>query len=184
MLWDDFINSMWHDWKGKLPSQDRLDNPEWVKTWLAEHALPALSYPEPAELAELKRFRGALLSIVQNLIKTNELNEEDRDIINEALAGGTIKRQLAEEGGWKMAFLPLRAGWKQIIAEIAADFAGKMNEGEPGRLRICSNEDCRWVYYDDTRNRSKRYCDDKMCGNLIKVRRHRARKKQEEHSSH
>ncbi|WP_141639042.1 CGNR zinc finger domain-containing protein, partial [Paenibacillus riograndensis] len=39
------------------------------------------------------------------------------------------------------------------------------------------NPDCLWVYYDDTRNRSKRYCDDKMCGNLMKVRRFRARKK-------
>jgi len=32
---------------------------------------------------------------------------------------------------------------------------------------------------DDTRNRSKRYCDDKLCGNLTKVRRFRARKKAE-----
>jgi predicted RNA-binding Zn ribbon-like protein len=41
------------------------------------------------------------------------------------------------------------------------------------------NADCLWVYYDDTRNRSKRYCDDKACGNLMKVRRFRARKKAE-----
>ena len=38
------------------------------------------------------------------------------------------------------------------------------------------------LYYDDTRNRSKRYCDDKMCGNLMKVRRFRRRKAQSSNS--
>jgi predicted RNA-binding Zn ribbon-like protein len=63
------------------------------------------------------------------------------------------------------------------MAEIAASFARTLADGEKSRLRICDNPDCLWVYYDDTRNRSKRYCDDKMCGNLLKVRRFRARQK-------
>ncbi|MNW66741.1 CGNR zinc finger [compost metagenome] len=63
------------------------------------------------------------------------------------------------------------------MAEIASSFAAALVEKETSRFRICENPDCLWVYYDDTRNRSKRYCDDKLCGNLMKVRRFRARKK-------
>ncbi|UOK61501.1 CGNR zinc finger domain-containing protein [Paenibacillus sp. OVF10] len=33
------------------------------------------------------------------------------------------------------------------------------------------------MFYDDTRSRTQKYCDDKMCGNLMKVRRFRAKRK-------
>jgi predicted RNA-binding Zn ribbon-like protein len=49
------------------------------------------------------------------------------------------------------------------------------------RLKACP--DCRWVFYDHTRNGSKRWCqmtpagpDSRGCGNIAKVRRHRARR--------
>ena len=66
--------------------------------------------------------------------------------------------------------------------EIAGSFAQATQQGELSRFRICTNPDCLWVYYDDTRNRSKRYCDDKMCGNLMKVRRFRAKKSESSNS--
>jgi hypothetical protein len=47
-----------------------------------------------------------------------------------------------------------------------------------GRLKACP--DCRWVFYDHTRNGSKRWClmnaggpDGRACGTIAKVRRHR-----------
>jgi hypothetical protein len=46
------------------------------------------------------------------------------------------------------------------------------------RLKACP--DCRWVFYDHTRNASKRWClmnaggpDGRSCGTIAKVRRHR-----------
>ncbi|URJ62468.3 CGNR zinc finger domain-containing protein [Paenibacillus polymyxa] len=66
---------------------------------------------------------------------------------------------------------------KKVVAEVVADFAQAFVSSGGSRIRICDNTDCRWVFYDDTRNRSKRFCDDKMCGNLMKVRRFRERKK-------
>ncbi|MDT3426149.1 putative RNA-binding Zn ribbon-like protein [Paenibacillus forsythiae] len=66
----------------------------------------------------------------------------------------------------------------QKLRGYLLDTVREIVEGKkPSRFRICDNPDCRWAYYDDTRNRSKRYCDDKACGNLMKVRRFRARKK-------
>ncbi|MCL6580471.1 MAG: CGNR zinc finger domain-containing protein [Firmicutes bacterium] len=41
--------------------------------------------------------------------------------------------------------------------------------------KVCANADCGWLFYDDSRNRSRRWCDGRYCGNLIKVRRFRAK---------
>jgi len=43
------------------------------------------------------------------------------------------------------------------------------------RLRRCGNETCYWLFLDETRNGSRRWCEMASCGNLMKVRRHRAK---------
>jgi predicted RNA-binding Zn ribbon-like protein len=52
-----------------------------------------------------------------------------------------------------------------------------MSTGDPTRIKICANSDCGWVIYDQSRNRTRRWCDKTECGNVIKVRRHRQRKR-------
>lgn len=111
----------------------------------------------------------------------NSVYGEMLEQLNIYLDKGPVTRRIV----WKsdeqaeIKLLPLHSGWEQVLAEIAASFAEALLEKEPTRFRICENPDCLWVYYDETRNRSKRYCDDKACGNLMKVRRFRARKKAE-----
>ena len=58
-----------------------------------------------------------------------------------------------------------------------------MSEGTLSRLRACP--DCRWVFYDHTRNGSKRWClmtaggpSGRSCGSIAKVRAHRERVRQ------
>jgi predicted RNA-binding Zn ribbon-like protein len=43
------------------------------------------------------------------------------------------------------------------------------------RLRRCGNSTCYWLFLDETKNCSRRWCEMASCGNLMKVRRHRAR---------
>jgi predicted RNA-binding Zn ribbon-like protein len=47
-----------------------------------------------------------------------------------------------------------------------------------GRLRAvshCGNARCGWFFLDESRNKSRRWCDMAACGNSAKVRAHRAR---------
>jgi predicted RNA-binding Zn ribbon-like protein len=48
-----------------------------------------------------------------------------------------------------------------------------LSEGDPTRLRSCPVEDggCGWVVLDETRNRSRRWCDMRACGNQAKASR-------------
>jgi predicted RNA-binding Zn ribbon-like protein len=39
------------------------------------------------------------------------------------------------------------------------------------RVSICEAEDCVWLFYDTSKNRSRRWCDMNQCGNRVKARR-------------
>jgi predicted RNA-binding Zn ribbon-like protein len=45
------------------------------------------------------------------------------------------------------------------------------------RVRECAADDCAWLFLDQSRNRSRRWCDMTVCGNRDKVQRHRARQR-------
>lgn len=66
-----------------------------------------------------------------------------------------------------------------VIAQIAESFANFLSHGDPGRLKACANPDCGWLFYDDSPASSRVWCDSRACGNLMKVRRFRARAKKE-----
>jgi predicted RNA-binding Zn ribbon-like protein len=48
---------------------------------------------------------------------------------------------------------------------------------EIDRLRVCEAPDCQAVLLDLSRNRSKRYCDARTCGNRLNVAAYRERKR-------
>lgn len=182
MLWEDFINSYWRDWRtgDRSKDRDRLEDQEWLEKWLEQQSLQVTSPPEPDELEQLKQLRGLLWGEVQKLVQGNSADPKLLEQLNMYMGKGPAIRQVVwkPDGRAELSLLPQRNDWEQVMAEIAASFAAALLEKETSRFRICDNPDCLWVYYDDTRNRSKRYCDDKLCGNLMKVRRFRARKKQ------
>ncbi len=178
MLWNDFLNSNHHDWRGKEKSEDCLEKPEWLAAWCNEHGLVYPGDPSSDELAVLKDFRGKLLRMVQTIVSGMELSADDLEELNRVLADRPIVHRLrSADDGWRLETAPAASDWRSIRTAIALSFARTLTEGEAARIRICANPDCRWVYYDRTRNRSKRYCDDRTCGNLMKVRRFRARQK-------
>jgi predicted RNA-binding Zn ribbon-like protein len=50
-------------------------------------------------------------------------------------------------------------------------------EGSWSRLRACANPDCRWVFYDRSRKQQGHWCDMAVCGNRLKNRTLRARRR-------
>jgi len=45
------------------------------------------------------------------------------------------------------------------------------------RIGQCSSDNCPWLFYDTSKNHSRRWCSMKMCGNVAKARRHYTRHK-------
>ncbi len=44
-------------------------------------------------------------------------------------------------------------------------------------IRLCQGPDCGWLFLDESRNRSRRWCSMRSCGNRAKARRHYRRSK-------
>jgi predicted RNA-binding Zn ribbon-like protein len=50
-----------------------------------------------------------------------------------------------------------------------------MSDGSWSRLKCCRNHDCRWSFYDYSKNRSATWCSMQICGNRTKTRAYRQR---------
>ncbi|MFD2613137.1 CGNR zinc finger domain-containing protein [Paenibacillus gansuensis] len=180
-LWTDYINSHWHDWRGSGLSEDRLSSPKWQASFLKRYGLTAPVPASPEELVSMHRLRIHLRDMVHSFAETNTVTDAQIKLLNEYLAKGTLTRKLRRaDSALQLEYITLSgADWSLALAEVAANFAETVARGSGDRIRICGNPDCRWIFYDDTRSRTKRYCEEKSCGNLMKVRRFRAKHKQE-----
>lgn len=59
-----------------------------------------------------------------------------------------------------------------ILWPIAESAAELLTSDERASIRECGAPDCEWLFLDHSRNRSRRWCDMKSCGNRQKARRH------------
>jgi predicted RNA-binding Zn ribbon-like protein len=57
--------------------------------------------------------------------------------------------------------------------------ADAQRDGTWAQLKACGNEDCRWAFYDRSRNHGGTWCDMATCGNKLKNREFRARRRRE-----
>jgi predicted RNA-binding Zn ribbon-like protein len=64
----------------------------------------------------------------------------------------------------------------RMAAHLAMGLAELVVAGQSDRVRSCAAPDCRDVFIDLSRNRSRRYCDSRTCGNRLHVAAYRARR--------
>jgi predicted RNA-binding Zn ribbon-like protein len=60
------------------------------------------------------------------------------------------------------------------LARIVAVAFGAMLEGTWPRLKACRN--CKWAFYDYSKNYSASWCSMQLCGNRLKTRAYRRRR--------
>jgi predicted RNA-binding Zn ribbon-like protein len=80
---------------------------------------------------------------------------------------------------WDAAGPTLRAtagGVRGALAKVGLAAQEAANEGIWWRLKVCADDECRWAYYDHSKNQSRSWCEY-GCGNKVKTRNYRARQK-------
>ena len=173
--WVDLVNS--EDWDGFGNLTDQLENPRWLVTFLKHWEL----YPFPAKSVprtELVRLRGLLRRAAEKAAKGNALNRTDVATLNRILNVPVWQRLVQHQNGFHTETVPVRSDWDWVQARIAASFGEMLANRELERIKVCANVDCRWVFRDATKARTKRWCNDRTCGNRARVRRARAAQKQ------
>ena len=172
----DFINSEFRDFRGRW-SRDDLQQPGWLEQFLARWELQIASPPAAAPLTDLIALRTLLQHMIETLVN-GQLSTHDQITLNAILLKAPLHRQLVHStAGYQLTMEPLQKDWDWVQAEIAAAFAHLLTAHDTRRLKICANPHCRWIFYDDSKSRTRRYCTPDKCANLLKVRRFRARHK-------
>jgi predicted RNA-binding Zn ribbon-like protein len=100
-------------------------------------------------------------------------------MLNALLAVTGATPQIVAHGG-RGPHIHVSSPIAPLADRMAAHFAMALAElvvaGESERFRSCASPDCRAVFVDLSRNRSRRYCDSRTCGNRIHVAAYRARR--------
>ena len=169
--WLDFVNSQERDGFGRLT--DHLDNPHWLANFLRHFHL-AGPLPAAPPLRELADFREFLRGIAEHLAAGRTLSASDIRTLNATLMVPARQKLFQHQNGFHAALFPVRSGWPWILSRIAASLADTLTRYDRERVKICANDGCRWAYYDVTKGNTRRWCNDRTCGNRDRVRRARA----------
>jgi predicted RNA-binding Zn ribbon-like protein len=98
--------------------------------------------------------------------------------VNRTLAGRERIELVAADDGVRLGHSHVGDAVDDLLARIAEPIVREIGSGHEDRIRICDNETCRWIFFDESRGGRRRWCDMASCGNRAKARRHRARQKE------
>ncbi len=132
---------------------------------------------KPDDLVRVRAYRARLDSIVAACEAGQEHAAIDQ--INAVLSEAGASPQIVAHNG-RGPHLHVSRPNSPLADRMAAHFAMGLAwlvvAGEAGRIRSCESPSCREVFVDFSRNRSRRYCDSRTCGNRLHVAAYRARK--------
>lgn len=135
--------------------------------------------PEEAArvFAEAIRLREAIYAIFLAFAREKEPGAEELAVLNEALGRALAHRRVVR--GRSCCTL----GWEErpgaldaVLWPVAASAAELLVSGDDlARVRVCGlyeDGECGWLFVDQTRSHTRRWCSMKDCGNRAKARRH------------
>lgn len=138
----------------------------------------------PKEAAVVLQRAKALRETIYRLGAAQVRGEPPRDAdvaaINEAVIEAMGHRRVKARGAdlqWEWTAAPAdldRMLWPLVWA-AANLMTGDRREAR-GPLRQCAGDPCGWLFLDTSNTRRRRWCSMADCGNVAKVRRHRARR--------
>jgi predicted RNA-binding Zn ribbon-like protein len=181
----DFLNTMELE-NGALV--ERLTSLDTAATWLADAAV----VPDATVIAGLGRSAAAREAALERLITArtalrdvaHAVAHEEAPArsaikeVNRALASRERIELVASDDGVRLGHSHVGDAIDDVLARIAEPIVREIGNGHDDRIRICANDTCRWIFYDESRAGRRRWCDMATCGNRAKAQRHRARQKQ------
>ncbi len=171
--WLDFVNS--ELWDGYGNFTEMLDDPLWVKSFM-RHWGYRIPPHDRLPRKEFRSLRALLRQLVEKAAKAKKLRMEELAPLNDWMKIPVIPQLEECQNGLQMSLRIACSGWDTTLANIAASFAQTLVEKQQKRLKICQNDDCRWIFVDGTKGNVRRWCNDATCGNRERVRRARAAK--------
>lgn len=176
-LFIDFLNSEWRDGIHDDSYIDRLDDEKWLTGLLTSWELTINEDLTEEKKKRLITLRVLLRKLVIELTYEKQLTENDVNQLNDYFYHSPLLWEIRKgSGNLRLTEKPVKPDWNWVMAKIVQSFADVVSNHQTGRLKICKNEKCGWIFYDVSKNRSRVWCYHSNCGNLMNVRKHRERK--------
>jgi len=186
-LWLDFVNC-----EHGLRRYDALRDFESMVRWLEAAAVldgerasgirrRAQQQPAGASVALVdgRRVRAALRALAERGPMSERVRYEGLMEINRVLgrSAGTRRVDLRTDGTFIRSFVPVGDAFAGLVIPIVESAADALILGELPRVRRCADPRCQRVFFDNTKNGRRRWCDMATCGNRAKAARHREKLK-------
>jgi predicted RNA-binding Zn ribbon-like protein len=182
-LWLDFVNS-----ELGMRRLDALRDFEMMVRWLEaaivldierSAGIRRRAQQQPAgaaaALVDARRVRAALRSLAERGPVSERVRAEGLMEINRVLgrSAGTRRLELRSDGSFVRSFVPVGDAFAGLVIPIVESAADALVLGELVRVRRCADPRCSRVFFDNTKNGRRRWCDMATCGNRAKAARHR-----------
>jgi predicted RNA-binding Zn ribbon-like protein len=153
-------------------AQSRYLPAEFVRTL----AMVSQSTPQAAAkaLQRGRRLREAIYRTFQACVYDRPATADDVNLIRNMTVEGW-KHTWLTKIGQRYAWQPKRGEITQfdgLLWPIAHSAADLLTSERLKKVRMCEARTCAWLFLDESRNHSRRWCDMKVCGNREKARRH------------
>jgi predicted RNA-binding Zn ribbon-like protein len=155
-----------------LRTRNEFTNAAGLNRWCAAHRLPGGMSPRTYD--RVLRLREALRS----LMLANNGGDPDRvavDTLNAEIAACGLHPEITPDGSRVRWPATGTSSGERLLAPLLSAVIAAMTEGTWSRMKACAADDCRYAFYDHTRNRSGRWCDVSGCGANARMRAYRRR---------
>ena len=183
----DFANTS--SGRGSSAPQDHLRRPEHVVEWAAHARIVG---PEDSErllraladdaalatrlLAEALGLREAIYDLGAALAAARPAPEASVQNLTKAHARALALARLTPLGrnfgwSWSVEQNPVAA----LLGPISLSALTLLQQADLARVKQCQGDKCGWLFFDATKNKSRRWCEMEVCGNRAKQKRFGAR---------
>jgi predicted RNA-binding Zn ribbon-like protein len=152
-----------------------LGDVEALQRFVDRHRVSEIGALDENDVAAVCRLRDRIRRVF-----TAEDQDAAARAVNSVIAECPVTPRLTDHDGylWHMHYFTPGAGLAEHLAVDCGIALGHViAAGERDRLRTCEAPDCDQVLVDLSRNRSKRYCDARTCGNRLHVAAYRERRR-------
>jgi predicted RNA-binding Zn ribbon-like protein len=131
-----------------------------------------------AVLARALELREAIYRIFVALAGDASPAEADLQRLNDELALALPHlRIVPAEHGYDYRFAADGGALDRPLWSIARSASELLAIGDLARVKQCTSDECAWLFVDLSKNKSRRWCDMRDCGNRAKARRYYRRQK-------
>lgn len=184
----EFANTV--EWRGRDRPEDRLNDFTNLVAWARKVGLlteaeareldgEAARRPEEAYRAHggAVELREAIYRIFSAVASQDAPPAEDLECLNAVLSQALAHLQVARAaGGFAWEWSGGNA-LDRLLWPIARSAAELLTSEELERVGVCADDRCGWLFFDTSKNHSRRWCSMDSCGNRAKVRRYYKRRR-------